>query len=142
MNTGFFTGNLGRDAELRQASNGDPVANFPLAVETGTRTASKTMWIDCSVWGNRAEKLAPYLLKGKRVAIVGRVAQDNYTKKDGTPGFRIQVSCNEVEFLASGRSDQDQDQDHQPAAAPAAARSKPATQSKSGSSDFDDDIPF
>jgi single-strand DNA-binding protein len=139
MNTGFFTGNLGRDAELRHASNGDAVANFPLAVETGTRQNSKTMWIDCSVWGKRAEKLAPYLLKGKKVAVLGRVAQDTYTKKDGTPGFRIEVSCNEVEFLGN-RNDQDQDQEQQPTAAPV-ARPKQAQQ-QGLPANFNDDIPF
>lgn len=141
MNTGFFTGNIGREAELRYASNGDPVANFPLAVETGTRLNSKTMWVDCTVWGTRAEKLAPYLTKGKKVAVLGRVSQDNYTKRDGTPGFRIQVSCNEVEFLAVNRKDegQDQDQDDQPPAQPA-----PKQQAKHQKTiaEFEDDIPF
>lgn len=140
MNTGFFTGNVGRDAELRYASNGDPVANFPLAVETGTRQTSKTMWIDCSVWGKRAEKLSPYLSKGKKVAVLGRVSQDNYTKRDGTPGFRIEVSCNEVEFLSIHRQDLAQDQDDRPAAAPAAAK-KPAKQQEIPP-EFEDDIPF
>lgn len=137
MNTGFFTGNVGRDAELRHASNGDPVANFPLAVETGTRQTPKTMWIDCSVWGKRAEKLAPYLTKGKKVAVLGRISQDNYTKRDGTPGFRIEVSCNEVEFL--GGRQQEQDQGDQPAAAP--ARPKQSAQ-QHPINDMDDEIPF
>lgn len=140
MNTGFFTGNLGRDAELRHASNGDPVANFPLAVETGTRLTPKTMWIDCSVWGKRAEKLAPYLTKGKKVAVLGRVSQDHYTKRDGTPGFRIEVSCNEVEFLSINRQDQDQDQEEQPAAAP--ARPKQPAKQQAIPAEFEDDIPF
>ena len=103
MNTGFFTGNIGRDADLRKANNGDSVANFPLAVEIGTKDNPKTMWIDCSIWGKRADSVAPYLVKGKKVAVVGRVHQDEYLKRDGTHGFRIQVSCNEIELLGGGR---------------------------------------
>jgi single-strand DNA-binding protein len=140
MNTGFFTGNLGRDAELRQASNGDAVANFPLAVETGTRQTPQTMWIDCSIWGKRAEKLAQYLTKGKKVAILGRVSQDIYTKRDGTQGFRIQVSCNEVEFLSVNREDPVMDQVEQLTAP--APRAKQASKQQALPAEFEDDIPF
>ena len=137
MNTGFFTGNIGRDAELRRASNGDPVANFPLAIEIGTKANPKTMWIDCSMWGKRAEAVSPYLVKGKRVAVVGRVHQDEYTKRDGTPGFRMQVSCNEIELLGGGRDVGEQT--HEKHETP---KQKPVAGAQQQGGEFDDDIPF
>jgi len=136
MNTGFFTGNIGRDAELRHANNGDQVANFPLAIEVGTKLLPKTMWIDCSLWGKRAENLSRYLTKGKRVAIVGRINQDEYTKRDGGTGFRIQVSCNEVEFIG-GRVEQES----QPAES-APAKAKSPRQQAMVPDEFEDEIPF
>lgn len=138
MNTGFFTGNIGRDAELRKASNGDPVANFPLAIEVGTKANPKTMWIDCSIWGKRAEAVSPYLVKGKKVAVIGRVSQDEYTKRDGTPGFRLQVSCNEIELLGGGR-DQDGASQHERHETP---KSKPVASAQQPADDMNDDIPF
>ena len=50
MNLGIFTGNLGRDPELRQ-HNGDNVLGFPIGVQVGTRDKPQTMWIDCAIWG-------------------------------------------------------------------------------------------
>ena len=138
MNTGFFTGNIGRDADLRFANNGDPVANFPLAIEVGTKALPRTMWIDCSLWGKRAESLSPWLTKGKRVAVVGRIAQDEYTKRDGGTGFRIQVSCNEVEFIG-GRVEQDSQQAAEPAAP---AKAKAPRQQSMVPDEFEDEIPF
>ena len=138
MNTGFFTGNIGRDAELRRANNGDAVANFPLAVEVGTRVAPKTMWVDCSVWGKRAEAVHQYMTKGKRIAVVGRVHQDEYKKRDGTPGFRVQISCNEVEFLGGGRQDGEASQ-HERHETP---KQRPVAQAQQPAGDMDDDIPF
>lgn len=133
MNTGMFTGNIGRDAELRRAQNGDAVANFPMAIEVGTKANPKTMWIDCSLWGKRAESVSPYLLKGKKVAVIGRVSQDEYIKRDGTHGTRIQVSCNEVELLGGGREQNDQSHEkHQ----------TPKMQNVASAQQFDDDTPF
>ena len=61
MNVGTFSGRIGRDAELRHAKNGDAVTNFSLAVDVGTKDSPRTLWIDCVLWGKRAESLTQYL---------------------------------------------------------------------------------
>lgn len=58
---------LGKDAEVRYAPSGDAVANLSLAFNYGKADSDgkrPTQWINASLWGKRAESLAPYLTKG------------------------------------------------------------------------------
>ncbi|MGN0078691.1 MAG: single-stranded DNA-binding protein [Coriobacteriales bacterium] len=42
------------------------------------------MFIDCAIFGNRAEALAPYLVKGTKVALDGRLHYGQWEAEDGT----------------------------------------------------------
>ena len=131
MNLGIFSGHIGRDGELNKSPNHDPVCNFPLAVNVGTTNNKDTMWIDCALWGKRAESLAQWLTKGKKVTVVGRQTVDTYAKKDGSTGYKIVLNVIEVDLHGSRSADD------APAAAPAAARPAPRSLAE-----MDDDIPF
>ena len=50
----MVSGNLGRDAELRD-TRGGKVCSFSLAVARKRSGESQTMWLDCSLWGERGE---------------------------------------------------------------------------------------
>ena len=50
-------GNLGRDPELKEVGS-TQVASFSIAARTGK---DETTWIDCSVWGKRADTVINYL---------------------------------------------------------------------------------
>jgi single-strand DNA-binding protein len=125
MNLGTFTGRVGRDAEVRNATNGDRVANFPLAVDVGTKASQKTMWLDCSIWGKRADSLSAYLVKGLKLTASGRVNMDEFKKNDGTNGYRLQLTINDLDLHGSSHNDN--------------AQGKPAD-AKPGLTD--DDVPF
>ncbi|MEI2690479.1 MAG: single-stranded DNA-binding protein [Anaerolineae bacterium] len=92
----ILIGNLGSDAELRYTADGTPVASFSLAVnrrwtkEDGSH-GEETTWFRVSVWRKTAESLAPYLKKGGKVMVIGRVAGRVYTAADGSP--RVQPGC-------------------------------------------------
>ncbi len=131
MNLGIFSGNIGRDAELNTSPNHDPVANWPLAVNVGTTNNKETMWIDCALWGKRAEALCQYLKTGTKVTVVGRQRTDTYTKRDGTTGYKLVLNVIEVDLHGSKSAE------GAAAPAPAAARQAPRTVA-----DLDDDIPF
>jgi len=131
MNLGVFSGHIGRDAELNASPNHDPVANFPLAVNVGTTKNKETMWVDCAVWGKRAEALTQYLTKGTKVTVMGRQKTDTYTKRDGSTGYKLVLNVIEVDLHGSKPAEDS------PAAAPAAARPAPRSLA-----DLDDDISF
>ena len=126
MNLGMFTGRIGKDAETRSLNNGEKVSNFPLACNVGTKENEKTMWVDCSLWGKRAESLAPHLLKGSKITVHGRLNLDEFQKKDGSQGYRLNLAIDHVDLHSKPDG-------AKPAAAPAAGAAPGIS---------DDDIPF
>lgn len=129
MNLAIFTGNLGRDPELR-AHNGDNVLGFSIGVQTGTKDKPETMWVDCALWGKRATSLQPYMGKGMRVTVSGPLKFEEYQAKDGTTKSRLRLSIDQIDLPPKG------EQTSTPSAAPAqAAQGDPVAA-------MDDDIPF
>ena len=86
MNVWTFTGRLGADGELRTTQSGEKVLGFRVANDVGFGERKTTQWVDCSIWGRRAEALAPHLTKGKAVVVSGEVTIREYEKRDGTRG--------------------------------------------------------
>jgi single-strand DNA-binding protein len=129
MNSWSFTGNLGRDSESRATPKGDAVVSFSVGVKSGYGKNESTTWANCSMFGKRAEAVAPYLLKGQLVGIVGEVNMREWTDKDGGKRLSLDVRVNDLTLL--GKSE----------AKPKAekpARKEPA----GGFDDMDNDIPF
>jgi single-strand DNA-binding protein len=84
MNVLTFTGNIGRDCEVRKAGT-STVATFPVAITSGYGERKKTTWVRCSLWGKRAEGgLVKWLIKGQAVAVSGEMSLNEYQAKDGT----------------------------------------------------------
>jgi single-strand DNA-binding protein len=132
MNNITIAGQLGKDAEIRYLSNGDPVAGFSVADSQGKD--KPTIWWRCSLFGKRAESLAPYLLKGQSVTVSGTVTEREYTDKDGAQRKAMEIRVNDV-ALQGGKRD---------AAPQQAPRQQAPRQAPAGSGfdDMDDDIPF
>lgn len=128
---------IGKDAEVRFTPGGTAVANVSLAFtygkkgDDGKRT---TQWVDASLWGQRAEAMAPYLLKGKQiVAYLEDVTMQSYTKGDGTTNTKMVARLADLEFVSGGEQASSQPKP-QPKTQPAPA--------DSGFDDFPDDVPF
>jgi single-strand DNA-binding protein len=154
-------GRIGRDAEVRQTNNGTSVANFPVAVNVGYGDNKATLWLDCSMFGKRAEGgLVQYLVKGAQVMVEGDINLRQYTKGDGTGGAAITLNIQDLK-LAGGQPQGQQ----QPAQSQQAPRQQPQQQAANQPQqtqyqqnnpqqptaggrgpapidDFDDDIPF
>lgn len=130
---------IGKDAEVRFTPGGTAVANVSLAFTYGKKGDDgkrPTQWVDASIWGQRAEPMAPYLLKGKQiVAYLEDVHLQTYTKGDGTQNTKMVARLADLEFVAGGEQASSQPK---PQPKPQAA---PQSQG-SGFDDMDDDIPF
>ena len=110
MNIFTFTGHLAQDIIVRSTKKGDAVSSFAVnmddesnsvgsfavGVKSGWGRNEKTQFVNCSLWGKRADSLAPYLLKGQSVAISGECSLRMYPKKDGTEGASIEVRVQDV----------------------------------------------
>lgn len=103
MNVWTFTGRLGADAELRTTQSGEKVLGFRVANDVGFGERKTTQWVDCSIWGRRAESLAPHLTKGKGVVVSGEVMLREYEKRDGTRGAQMSVRVAEIDFMGGDR---------------------------------------
>ena len=70
-----ITGNLTRDPELRATAGGTQVLSFGVAVNDRRRNAQTGEWedypnfVDCTMFGTRAEAVSRFLAKGNKVAI-------------------------------------------------------------------------
>ena len=130
---------IGKDAEVRYTPGGAAVANVSLAFTYGKKGDDgkrPTQWVDASMWGQRAESLAPYIKKGGQiVAYLEDVSIQTYVKGDGTSATKMVARLADLEFVAGGEQASSQPK---PQPKPQAA---PQSQG-SGFDDMDDDIPF
>lgn len=94
MNSITVAGNLGRDAELKYLQNGDAILSF--SVGDDPRRDKPVMWWNCSIYGKRAEALAPYLKKGTAVAVSGSLSKREYTDRDGVKREALDLRVSEV----------------------------------------------
>jgi single-strand DNA-binding protein len=139
----FGLARLGKDAELRFTQGGDPVAGLALAFSYGKKGDDgkrPTQWVEASMWGARAEALAPYLLKGGLVSVtLSEVHIETYQGKNGE-GHKLVGRVTEIE-LAGGNQQQGQQQPQQRQQAQA-PRQQSASRPAPNFSDMDDSIPF
>ena len=105
INTITLTGGLTRDSELHTFKNGTSVANFSLGFSTYYKGINerneKPNYIDCSLYGNQASTLFQYLKKGTKVALSGRIEQQNWTEQSGTIRSKIVVNVDSIQLLSS-----------------------------------------
>lgn len=122
INKAIISGNLTRDPELRQTQGGTSVLTIGVAVNDRRKNQQTGEWedypnfIDCTIFGNRATGVAPYLEKGMKVAIEGKLNQSRWQADDGTNRSKIEIIVDEIEFMA--RRDGSQQQPVQPAPQP------------------------
>lgn len=92
--------NIGRDAELKYLPSGVPVLSFAAAYDIGFGQNKKTQWIDCAIFGKKAESLADHLTKGKQIQISARdVRIESWDKNDGTgKGFKLACTVDDIKF--------------------------------------------
>ena len=154
-----ISGNLTRDPELRQTQGGMSILRFGVAVNDRRKNQQTNEWedypnfIDCTLFGKRAESLDGYLSKGAKVAIEGKLRWSQW-EHDGQKRSKIEVIVDEIEFMS--RRDQQggqggYQQQAQPAYQPQAqpAHQQPVQQQMQGmpapvvdASVYDEDIPF
>lgn len=142
---------IGRNAEVRQAG-GTTVAGFPAAVDVGFGKNKTTLWLDCSIWGKRAESgLVQCLVKGQQVHVIGEIGTREFSKRDGSQGFAVTLRVNDINLAGNSQPPQQAQQPQQPPGygAPPPASQPPGygappqqSQPQGGGGGFDDEIPF
>lgn len=109
INKVMISGNLTRDAELRSTQGGSSVLKLGVAVNDRRKNPNTGEWedvpnfIDCTLFGRRAESLARYLVKGTKVAIEGRLHYSSWEdRQTGQKRSKLDVNVDEIEFMSRG----------------------------------------
>lgn len=107
MNKAFLIGNLTRDPELTQTTNGIAVCRFSIAVQrefTNSEGERDADFFNIVAWRNTAENCNKYLKKGSKVAIMGAIQNRSYDAQDGTKRYVTEIVADKVEFVGSKAS--------------------------------------
>ena len=131
INRVAISGNLTRDPELRQTAGGMAIMGFGVAVNDRRKNQQTGEWedypnfIDCSMFGTRAQSVSRFLSKGSKVAIEGKLRWSQW-ERDGQKRSKVEVIVDEIEFMSR--------QQGQFGGMPAPQQAAPSI--------YDDDIPF
>jgi single-strand DNA-binding protein len=131
VNNVTLIGRLTRDAEFRHTNNGKAVSKFSLAVNKRSKIEEhwkdEAGFFDIILWGQLAETLSQYLIKGKQIAVTGELTQERW-EHDGQNRSKVVVTAATIQLLG-GTSEQKRE-DVTPPPSPSAGN------------DLVDDIPF
>ena len=147
LNRVQLAGNLGRDAETRQTPSGTAVTNFSVATAQSYKDGNgewqeKTSWHDVVAW-RLSEKLTPYLTKGAKVYLEGRLETRSWEDQNGQKRYKTEVITDQrgVMLMRPGKDGPSQDYAEQ-------AQPAPQGQGQAQGGNWknkpvgDDDIPF
>lgn len=141
INRVVITGNLTRDPELRTTAGGTAVMSFGVAVNDRRKNPATGEWedypnfVDCTMFGARAEAVSRYLSKGSKVAIEGKLRYSSW-ERDGQRRSKLEVIVDEIEFMS-------RQQDQAPQGyAPQQAPQRPQAPQAPAPDVYDEDIPF
>lgn len=97
-------GRLGQDPEIVNLDSGKKLAKFSVATNDSYKNAQgerveNTQWHNVVAWGKTAEIVENYVVKGKEIAIEGKLTHRSYDDKDGNKRYATEVVCNELLLL-------------------------------------------
>ncbi len=104
-------GNLTRDPEvslITRKRDGEKVtvAKFSVACNFDDEAS----FFEVEAWGHTADAVDRFLMKGKRVAVVGRLKQDRWENKSGEKKSMVRIVASEVQFLTPKQDGQENGQ--------------------------------
>ena len=109
INRVVISGNLTREPEIRRTQSGMAILGFGVAVNERRKNTQTGEWddyanfIDCTMFGTRAEKLSAYLSKGAKVAVEGKLRWSQW-ERDGQKRSKVEVIVEEIELMSKGGS--------------------------------------
>lgn len=118
INRVMISGNLTRSPELRTTQGGTEVLTFGVAVNDRRRNPQTGEWedypnfVDCALFGKRAQPVSKFLDKGSKVAIEGQLRYSSW-ERDGQKRSKLEVIVDEIEFLSRQGDSKAQNQPQQ-----------------------------
>lgn len=112
MNITQIAGHLGADPETRFTANGQKVTTIRVAANSKRGGKEETTWWRVTVWGDKFDKIMPYLKKGSAVIVIGEMIKPEiWTGKDGTPQVNLEIWAEVIRFSPFGKSERTEGQE-------------------------------
>lgn len=109
MNKVILIGNLTKEPQVTQTTNGVKVAQFSIAVQRkfADKDGNKaTDFFNIVAWRNLAELVGKYLKKGSKVGISGTLQTRSYENKDKVKINVTEIMAEDIEFLSQKQGEQ------------------------------------
>lgn len=104
INVVTLSGNLTRDCEEKPTASGSLVT-FTVAVNDRRKNQRTGEWedypnyINCTIFGRRADALKGRLKKGAKVCVTGKLRYSKWTDRDGKNRTSIDVAVDDIDML-------------------------------------------
>lgn len=108
INRVVISGHLTRDPELRHTQSGMAVMGIGVAVNDRRKNPSTGEWedcpnfIDCTMFGARAEAVSKLLSKGAKVAVEGKLRYSSW-ERDGQRRSKVEILIDEIEIMSGAK---------------------------------------
>ncbi len=104
FNQFILMGNFTRDPELTYTPSQTAVVDFGLAVnrrwiKQDGSPGEETLFIDCKVFGKRAEVINKHFGKGDSIHVIGHLKFEQWDGKDGAKHSKIRAIVESFEFV-------------------------------------------
>lgn len=108
FNKSFVMGRLVRNAETKTTSEGLFIAHFSIANNQAKKNQDGSWgetvhYFEFSLYGKRAEALAPYLVQGQLVAIEAHLIQRRW-EKDGKKFSKLEIAVDDIQLVSRPNS--------------------------------------
>ena len=99
-------GHLGADPEVKTLESNKKIARLSIATndeytDKNGQKVKQTQWHNLVVWGKLAETWEKYLVKGREIAIEGKLTYRTWNDKDGKSHNITEVVVNELLMMGS-----------------------------------------
>jgi single-strand DNA-binding protein len=106
MNFIQIMGHLGADAETRVIPSGQKVTNLRIATSVRKGGKEETVWYKVTLWGDRFDKMMPYLKKGSSLIVYGELNKPEiYNDREGRPQISLEITAEFIRFSPFGKGE-------------------------------------
>lgn len=115
VNKVLLIGNLTRDPEIKQTTNGQSIVTFGLAtnrewVTSDGEKKSLAEYHNVAAWGALADICGKYLKKGKLVYVEGYLKTRSWDSPEGVKIFRTEIVATDMIMLDKKKQDEEVDE--------------------------------
>lgn len=99
-------GHVGNDPEIKTFDGGKKLAKLNIATNENYKNekgekVEDTQWHSLIAWGKTADIIENYVVKGKEIAIEGKLTHRSYEDKNGEKRYVTEVIIDELLLLGS-----------------------------------------